>query len=57
MDDTRTQAREMHERLLKRYQESPDEQEALGNVVDACGEFIFVMVTDGNGACGAGGNG
>lgn len=57
MEKTRDPAREKHERLVARCQESPAVQKALGNVVDACEEFIFVMVTDGNGACGSGGNG
>lgn len=45
MDDTRNQAREKHDRLLARCQESPAVQEALGNVFDACGDLIFLMVT------------
>lgn len=46
MDDTRNQAREMHERLLARCQESPFVQEALGNLFDACGDLIFAMVSE-----------
>ena len=45
MEKTRDPAREKHERLLARCQESPAVQEALGNVFDACGELIFLMVT------------
>lgn len=44
MDDTRNQAREKHERLLARCQESPAVQEALGKIYDDCGELIFAMV-------------
>lgn len=45
MEKTRDPAREMHERLLQRCQESPAVQEALGNVFDACGDLIFLMVS------------
>lgn len=45
MEKTRDPAREMHERLLARCQESPAVQEALGKIYDACGELIFLMVT------------
>ena len=45
MDDTRNPAREKHNRLLRRCQESPAVQEALGKIYDDCGELIFLMVT------------
>lgn len=45
MEKTRDPAREMHERLLQRCQDSPAVQAALGNVVDACGDLIFLMAT------------
>lgn len=45
MEKTRDPDREMHERLFARCQESPFVQEALGNLFDACGDLIFVMVT------------
>ena len=44
MEKTRDPAREKHDRLLRRCQESPAVQEALGNVFDACGDLIFLMV-------------
>lgn len=46
MDDTRNQAREMHDRLLRRCQESPAVQEALGKIYDACGDLISTMVSE-----------
>ena len=46
MEKTRDPAREMHERLLQRCQESPAVQAALGNLFDACGELIFSMVSE-----------
>ena len=46
MEKTRDPAREKHERLLARCQESPFVQEALGNLFDACAELIFTMVSE-----------
>ena len=46
MDDTRNQAREKHERLFARCQESPAVKAALGKIYDACGELIFTMVSE-----------
>ena len=46
MEKTRDPAREMHERLLQRCQESPAVQAALGKIYDACGELIFTMVSE-----------
>ena len=46
MEKTRDPAREMHERLLARCQESPAVQAALGNLYDACGDLIFTMVSE-----------
>ena len=46
MEKTRDPAREMHEILLQRCQESPAVQEALGNLFDACGDLIFAMVSE-----------
>ena len=45
MENKRNTDREMHDRLLARCQESPAVQEALGNLFDACGDLVFVMVT------------
>ena len=44
MEKTRDPAREKHDRLLRRCQESPAVKAALGNVFDACGDLIFLMV-------------
>lgn len=44
MEKTRDPAREKHERLFARCQESPFVQEALGNLFDACWDLIFTMV-------------
>lgn len=46
MEKTRDPAREMHERLFARCQESPFVQEALGNLFDACEDLIFAMVSE-----------
>lgn len=46
MEKTRDPAREMHDRMLQRCQESPAVQAALGNVFDACGDLIFTMVSE-----------
>ena len=46
MEKTRDPAREMHERLFARCQESPFVQEALGNLFDACGHLVFAMVSE-----------
>lgn len=46
MDDTRNPDQEMHERLLRRCQESQAVQEALGNLFDACEDLIFTMVSE-----------
>ena len=45
MEKTRDPAREKHERLFARCQESPAVQEALVKIYDACGELIFTMVS------------
>lgn len=46
MEKTRDPAREKHDRLLRRCQESPAVQAALGKIYDACGELIFAMVSE-----------
>ena len=46
MEKTRDPAREKHERLLARCQESPAVKEALGNLFDACEDLIFTMVSE-----------
>ena len=46
MENKRDPAREMHERLFARCQESPFVQEALGNLFDACEDLIFTMVSE-----------
>lgn len=45
MDDTRNQDRETHDQMLARCQESPAVKAALGNLFDACDDFIFAMVS------------
>ena len=45
MENKRDPDREKYDRLVQRCQESPAVQKALGNVVDACGDLIFLMAT------------
>ena len=46
MEKTRDPAREKHDRLLARCQESQAVKMALGNLFDACGDLIFTMVSE-----------
>lgn len=44
MEKTRDPARDKHDRMLARCQESQAVKMALGKIYDDCGELIFAMV-------------